>query len=53
MMPFKWNHFLAAAAAVTVLLTWNGVPLTPVLAGCAAAALVGWLLQPKAKTAGK
>ena len=29
-MPLKWNHFFAAAIAVTVLLSMNGVPLTPV-----------------------
>ena len=52
-LPFKWNHFLAAVIAVTVLLTWNGVPLMPVLAGCAAAVLFGWLRQPKARSAGK
>lgn len=46
-MPFKWNHFLAAAMAVIVLLTWNGVPLTPVLAGCAAAALFAWWRSPR------
>lgn len=41
-MPLRWNYLLASAALVTYLLVNLGVPLLPVLIGCAAAALFAW-----------
>jgi hypothetical protein len=38
----KWRYFLAAAACVAILLITNGVPYLPVLAGCAAVALLNF-----------
>jgi len=39
----SWGYFLAAAFFASYLMISNGVPLLPVLAGVAVAALSMWL----------
>jgi hypothetical protein len=41
-MKYKWHYFLAACVFAAYLLLSRGVPLFPVLAGCAFAALLTW-----------
>lgn len=41
-MKYKWQYFLAACFFASYLLISKGVPLIPVLAGCALAALLTW-----------
>jgi uncharacterized membrane protein AbrB (regulator of aidB expression) len=41
----RWRYFLPAAFFGGYLLLSNGVPLLPVLSGCAIAALCVWLRQ--------
>lgn len=41
----RWRYFLPAAFFGSYLLLSNGVPLLPVLLGCAVAALCMWLRQ--------
>jgi hypothetical protein len=41
-MKYKWQYFLAAVFFGSYLLISRGVPLLPVLIGCAAAALITW-----------
>lgn len=42
-MKSKWNYFLAAVFFAGYLLVSRGVPLLPVILGCAGAALLTWL----------
>ena len=39
----NWGYFFAAVFFASYLLISNGVPLLPVIAGCAVAALSMWL----------
>ena len=41
-MKYKWHYFIAAAFFGSYMLISRGVPLLPVLLGCAAAALLTW-----------
>jgi hypothetical protein len=41
-MKFKWQYFLAACFFASYLLISKGVPVVPVLAGCAFAAWLTW-----------
>lgn len=47
-MNTKWGLFLAAAFFAGYLLVSRGVPVVPVLVGCAAAALLTWRKQSHA-----
>jgi hypothetical protein len=52
-MKTRWNYFLAAAFFASYLLVSNGVPLVPVLAGCAAAALFIWWREHSRRPVGR
>jgi hypothetical protein len=41
-MKYKWQYFLAAVFFGSYLLISRGVPLLPVLVGCAIAGLITW-----------
>ena len=41
-MILKWSFFFGAAAMAAYMLISRGVPVLPVLAGCAFAALITW-----------
>ena len=41
-MKYKWQYFLAAVFFASYMLVSRGVPLLPVIAGCAIAALITW-----------
>ncbi len=41
-MILKWSFFFGAAVMAAYMLISRGVPLLPVLAGCALAALITW-----------
>ncbi len=41
-MNLKWNLFFAAALLGAYMLISHGIPIVPVLAGCALAALFTW-----------
>jgi hypothetical protein len=41
-MKYQWHFFLAACFFASYLLLSRGVPLLPVLAGCALAAFLTW-----------
>ena len=47
----SWGYFFAAAFFASYLMISNGVPLLPVLAGCAVAALSMWLRMASARKA--
>ena len=45
----NWGYFFAAAFFASYLMVSNGVPLLPVLAGCAVAALSMWIRMESAR----
>jgi hypothetical protein len=41
-MKYRWAYFAAAVFFASYLLVSNGVPLIPVIVGCALAAVLTW-----------
>jgi hypothetical protein len=51
-MNGKWKFFFGAAALAAYLMIAQGVPVVPVLVGCAAAALLTWRKVSRQTAAG-